>query len=106
MIKTANNANKLYNVIEAKFRDFDYDGWPDAANSRDFWERFLTSKGIKPRHFDTTDDAVDELMDMVNSATNALVCADPWINENADGDGFLEIPTDLAEKILVLGYFP
>jgi len=106
MIKTANNAKKLYNVIESRFRDFDYDGWPDGADGRDFWERFLVSKGIEPRHFDNTDDSVDDLMDMVNNATNALVCADPWINENADGDGFLVIPIELAEKILVLGSIP
>jgi hypothetical protein len=104
-IKTPDKEKKIYEVIKDKFFD---DAGARNYDKRKTWEKYLESVGIEPCHVDHSSDAVGALMELINSGRDVFVCPDPWIyeSEEFEGDGFLEVPTELAEKILVLGKLP
>jgi hypothetical protein len=119
MIKTKKNAcnieKKLYKIIQNRYEEYKEnwtrlkDGKMDILTRND-WEDYLDSQSIEHFHCDNTEGVVECLMELINEGKETVVCADPWINDETnygDGDdGILAIPTQIAEKILVLGLIP
>ena len=115
MIKTKKNAcvleKKLYEIIQNRYQEFK-ENWMlkifDTPDKKD-WEDCLDRIGIEHFHCDNAEGMVECLMEWINEGKDIIVCADPWINDEmnyGDGDGMLSIPTELAEKILVLRNIP
>jgi hypothetical protein len=106
-IKTKKNLEKkIYEIIQDRYEEFK-DG-TDTLTRKD-WEDYLDSLGIEHFHCDGAEGIIECLVEMVNEAKDTVVCADPWMNDEinyGDGDGLLAIPTQLAEKILVLRFIP
>lgn len=96
-------AEKVYKVLQEKCRkEFEDAGWRE-------WHVMLRDRGIKSKGFDSTYDQIEELMRIVNDEKgDFVVCPDPWVNENQvyGHEGFLIIPTQIAEKIAVLQGLP
>jgi hypothetical protein len=100
MKKSTNVAKKVYQILHDKC-DKEEKSWRD-------WDRALRVHGISSKSYEHFADGIEYMMGLVNSDQDLIVCDDPWIdvNEMHGNYGILEIPTNVAEKILVLGDLP
>ena len=99
MKKSSDIAAKVYDILFEKCKnDFEEKTWRE-------WHVFLRDQDIESKGFDNYHDHIEEMMKIVNDRTDMfVVCSDPWVNvaEEYGCDGFLIIPIEVAEKILVL----
>lgn len=101
-MKSSDLANKVYEILYDKCKDsFEEKNWRE-------WHVWLRDREIESRGFDNQYDQIEELMNTINNYDNVIVCSDPWvsINEEYGHEGFLIVPTQIAEKIAVLRILP
>lgn len=99
MKKSSDIAEKVYDILLEKCKnDFEEEPWRK-------WHVFLRDQDIECKGFNNYHDQIEEMMKIVNDRTDMfVVCSDPWlvVAEEYGYDGFLIIPMEVAEKILVL----
>lgn len=93
-------AQKVYKILQDKCEN-DFTSYED-------WCLYLDKFQIKVKDYDSSTDAADDLIGMLNAGNfNDIICGEPYSSiYDMGGFQFLIVSKDLAEKIAALNGIP